>query len=62
MEDSSPLRRGKPSTHVIFGFPQTINSTGFLFMDALDKARELNDPECLDIFACKHDQKYLKLN
>ena len=51
MEDSSPLRRGRPSTHVVFGFAQTINSADFLFVEALDKVRELKDPKCINIFA-----------
>ena len=51
VEDSSQLRRGRPSTHVIFGFAQTINSADFLFVEALNKVKELGNPECLNIFA-----------
>lgn len=50
IEDLSPLRRGQPSTHTIFGMAQTINSANYQFIEALDKLRGLNSSQCLDIF------------
>lgn len=49
-EDQSPLRRGQPSTHCIFGAAQTVNSANFQIINALEDIRELNNPECLSIF------------
>ncbi|KAL4961087.1 bifunctional terpene synthase/polyprenyl synthetase family protein [Aspergillus stella-maris] len=50
IEDHSPLRRGRPSTHMIFGTEQTINSANFLLIDVMDKVRQLDDPRCMDIY------------
>ena len=46
MEDSSPLRRGHPSTHMVFGSPQTTNSATYLFVEAITlAATSLPDPD-----------------
>ncbi|KAJ6018568.1 hypothetical protein N7522_000635 [Penicillium canescens] len=37
IQDQSPLRRGKPSTHVIYGLEQTMNSAYFLCVQALQE-------------------------
>ncbi|KAL4876926.1 isoprenoid synthase domain-containing protein [Aspergillus karnatakaensis] len=50
IEDSSPLRRGRPATHMIFGPEQTINSANFLLIDVMDKVRQLDDTRCMDIY------------
>ncbi|KAL4994894.1 isoprenoid synthase domain-containing protein [Aspergillus recurvatus] len=50
IEDHSPLRRGRPATHMVFGAEQTINSANYLLIDAMQKVRELGDPECMDIY------------
>jgi geranylgeranyl pyrophosphate synthase len=50
IEDSSPLRRGQPATHTVFGVGQTINSANFLLIQAADQVRELGDSRCMDIF------------
>ncbi|KAL4758128.1 isoprenoid synthase domain-containing protein [Aspergillus foveolatus] len=50
IEDRSPLRRGRPATHTIFGVEQTINSANYLLIDAMQKVRALDDPVCLDIY------------
>ncbi|KAI1765276.1 isoprenoid synthase domain-containing protein [Hypoxylon sp. FL1150] len=42
IEDGSPLRRGFPSTHVVFGVNQTINSANLLMMKALKAAESLS--------------------
>ncbi|KAI9891309.1 MAG: hypothetical protein M1814_002822 [Vezdaea aestivalis] len=49
-EDDSPLRRGRPSTHEIFGAAQTINAANYQIIEALDEVQKLDDPSCLDIF------------
>lgn len=50
IEDSSPLRRGRPATHTVFGVGQTINSANFLLLQAADQVRQLGDSQCLDTF------------
>ncbi|RDW88454.1 fusicoccadiene synthase [Coleophoma cylindrospora] len=50
IEDNSPLRRGHPSTHTIFGIPQTINSANFLFVKSLQQVQDLQNLECLSIY------------
>ncbi|KAL3474415.1 isoprenoid synthase domain-containing protein [Aspergillus californicus] len=50
IEDSSPLRRGRPATHTIFGPEQTINSANYLLIHAMEKIRQLDDPRCMDIY------------
>ncbi|KAF7125867.1 hypothetical protein CNMCM5793_002160 [Aspergillus hiratsukae] len=50
IEDSSPLRRGRPATHTVFGVGQTINSANFLLIQAADQVRQLGDTRCMDIF------------
>ncbi|XXH01034.1 hypothetical protein Hte_007385 [Hypoxylon texense] len=49
IEDNSPLRRGFPSTHVVFGVNQTINSANLLLLKAL-KAAESLSPLAVRIF------------
>lgn len=49
MQDSSPLRRGKPSTHTIFGLSQTINSSSYKIAEALEEVLKLNSMECVRI-------------
>ena len=48
IEDNSPLRRGFPATHVIFGVNQTLNSANLLIFKAL-KAAEALSPLVLHI-------------
>ena len=49
IEDGSQLRRGRPATHMIFGVAHTINSAGYLVLDALKRVQMLGDPQCLNI-------------
>ncbi|QPC69260.1 hypothetical protein HYE68_000012 [Fusarium pseudograminearum] len=42
IEDNSPLRRGYPATHVVFGVNQTINSASLLMLKALKAAESLS--------------------
>lgn len=41
IEDNSPLRRGKPSAHLVFGAPLTINSANMMYLVAMCKVMEL---------------------
>lgn len=41
IEDQSPLRRGKPAAHTIFGTPSTINSANFAILEATEQASGL---------------------
>ncbi|EER24921.1 polyprenyl synthetase, putative [Coccidioides posadasii C735 delta SOWgp] len=50
IEDDSPLRRGRPSTHNIYGTAQTINSATYQYVKATGMATELGNPSCLRIF------------
>ncbi|KAF3070604.1 Ophiobolin F synthase [Daldinia childiae] len=50
LQDGSKLRRGSPSTHMIFGEAQTINSATFQYVQAITELRRLKNPLCLDIF------------
>ncbi|PWY68621.1 putative geranylgeranyl diphosphate synthase [Aspergillus heteromorphus CBS 117.55] len=50
LEDGSELRRGKPSTHAIFGLGQTINSANYQLIRALQRVHELGDSRSLVVF------------
>ncbi|KAK6527920.1 hypothetical protein TWF281_009181 [Arthrobotrys megalospora] len=49
IEDSSPLRRGNPSTHMVFGTPQAINSANYLFVKSLGEVMKLG-PSAVAIY------------
>lgn len=53
VEDRSELRRGKPSSHTVFGPAQTINSAGFRVIEAMSESRALGEVQCLDVFIGK---------
>lgn len=59
LEDDSPLRRGKPSTHTIYGPAQTINSATYQFTQATSMAAELSNPQCFRIFIEETRQLYV---
>ncbi|KAI8623120.1 geranylgeranyl pyrophosphate synthase [Xylariaceae sp. FL1651] len=50
LEDGSPLRRGKPSTHSIYGTAQTINSATYQYIQATQLAASLPNSLCFRIF------------
>ncbi|KAI1292591.1 terpenoid synthase [Xylaria venustula] len=50
LQDGSQMRRGNPSTHLIFGEAQTINCATFQYLRATAELRQLANPACLDIF------------
>ncbi|KAF2756361.1 terpenoid synthase [Pseudovirgaria hyperparasitica] len=51
VQDDSSLRRGKPSTHMVFGAPQTINSASYYILEAMSIIRKHDDTQGLDIFS-----------
>lgn len=59
IEDGSPLRRGKPSTHNIYGTAQTINSATYQFTEATSLAAKLSNAACLHIFVEEVQQLYM---
>ncbi|KAJ5167656.1 geranylgeranyl diphosphate synthase [Penicillium canariense] len=50
MEDGSTLRRGKSSTHTIFGAGQTVNAANYQIIRALEEVQKLGDKESVLIF------------
>lgn len=51
VEDNSQLRRGFPVAHTIFGIPQTINSSNYVYFCALQEIQKLKNPKAVSIFA-----------
>ncbi|KAH8748103.1 isoprenoid synthase domain-containing protein, partial [Diaporthe sp. PMI_573] len=49
IEDNSPLRRGLPATHVVFGPGQAINTATFMFVQAVKLTRKLPHPSSADV-------------
>ncbi|KAJ6050483.1 uncharacterized protein N7446_010592 [Penicillium canescens] len=47
IEDNSPLRRGLPATHIVFGAAQSINSATFMFVKATAVVRSALSPAAL---------------
>ncbi|KAF8542403.1 geranylgeranyl pyrophosphate synthase [Trichophaea hybrida] len=45
IEDSSPLRRGKPSAHEVYGIPQTLNCGNYMYFRALQELSKLGAGE-----------------
>ncbi|KAL2264705.1 hypothetical protein VTJ83DRAFT_7215 [Remersonia thermophila] len=50
VEDNSRLRRGLPVAHSIFGIPQTINSSNYIYFCALQELQKLKNPKVISIF------------
>ncbi|KAH7203498.1 geranylgeranyl diphosphate synthase [Fusarium oxysporum] len=46
-QDDSPLRRGKPSTHTVFGPAQAINTATYIIVKAIEKIQEIVSHEAL---------------
>lgn len=59
IEDGSNLRRGKTSTHKIYGPAQTINSATYQFAHATGVAAQLTNPACLGICIEEMEQLYI---
>jgi geranylgeranyl diphosphate synthase, type III len=51
VEDNSLLRRGLPVAHSIYGIPQTINSSNYIYFCALQELQKLKNPKAINIFA-----------
>jgi geranylgeranyl diphosphate synthase type 3 len=51
VEDNSQLRRGYPVAHSIYGIPQTINSSNYIYFCALQELQKLKNPKAVSIFA-----------
>ncbi|KAL5871723.1 hypothetical protein ACKVWC_007370 [Pyricularia oryzae] len=49
VEDNSPLRRAAPSTHNVFGMPQTVNSATYMIIDIIGRASKLENPRILPV-------------
>jgi geranylgeranyl diphosphate synthase, type III len=52
IQHNSPLRRGWPVVHNIFGTAQTVNSANYIYFLVLQELRKLNNPTAIDI--CIH--------
>lgn len=50
IEDNSPLRRGKPAAHTIFGQAQGINSANFMFVRATQVVMQDLNATALTVF------------
>lgn len=51
IEDSSPLRRGQPAAHTIYGTAQTLNSANYMYFRALQRLQDLGAcPEIQEIY------------
>lgn len=50
LEDGSDLRRGRPSTHTIFGAGQTVNAANYHILRAFEEVQNLGDQESLKTF------------
>lgn len=50
IQDNSPLRRGNPAAHTIYGIPQTINSANYMYFMALLELQGLSNPRTTEIF------------
>ena len=48
IEDGSPLRRGKPAAHVIFGEAQSINSATFVYVNAVKLVYQMRSTQAMD--------------
>ncbi|KAG2005097.1 hypothetical protein GB937_009054 [Aspergillus fischeri] len=59
IEDHSPKRRGRPATHTIFGHSQAINSANFMFVQAVQVARQFRNPNAVDILLEELENLYL---
>ncbi|KAK4227604.1 geranylgeranyl pyrophosphate synthase [Podospora fimiseda] len=51
VEDNSLLRRGLPVAHSIYGIPQTINSSNYIYFCALQELQKLKNSKAINIFA-----------
>lgn len=57
-QDNSPLRRGRPSAHTIFGAPQAVNSSSMMVVKAILKVHDCLGPACSSDAMGKHGMNY----
>ncbi|KAK3370282.1 isoprenoid synthase domain-containing protein [Podospora didyma] len=50
VEDNSLLRRGFPVAHTIYGIPQTINSSNYVYFCALQELQKLRNQKTITVF------------
>eukprot|EP01096_Ripella_sp_DP13-Kostka_P011358 TRINITY_DN456_c1_g1_i1.p1 TRINITY_DN456_c1_g1~~TRINITY_DN456_c1_g1_i1.p1 ORF type:complete len:395 (+),score=167.21 TRINITY_DN456_c1_g1_i1:35-1186(+) len=50
IEDNSKLRRGIPSTHMVYGVPWTINCGNFVYFQAMQMCKKLESSDALTYF------------
>ncbi|EAS35698.3 geranylgeranyl pyrophosphate synthetase [Coccidioides immitis RS] len=50
IQDGSELRRGFPAAHVIYGSSQTINSSTYILVKAVERLQRLKNEECCVVF------------
>ena len=50
IEDDSTLRRGVPVAHAIYGIPSTLNTANYVYVLALEKCHQLNEPKATHVF------------
>lgn len=61
-QDGSSLRRGQPSAHTIFGAPQTINSSNYMVMKALQQIQLSSGEKCAEKALGKLADRVFKLS
>jgi hypothetical protein len=49
IEDNSPLRRSRPSTHNVFGIAQTINAATYRIVEVVRRSLETRNPNLVNI-------------
>ncbi|KAK8047539.1 geranylgeranyl pyrophosphate synthase [Apiospora saccharicola] len=59
LEDGSPLRRGHPATHSIFGAGQTVNAANYQILRALQEVQALGGAEDVAIYAGELERLYV---
>ncbi len=59
LEDNSPLRRGFPAAHIIFGQAQSINSATFMFVRAVGEVAQSLSPAALTAVLEELESLYL---
>jgi geranylgeranyl pyrophosphate synthase len=59
IEDNSPLRRGKPATHTIFGQSQSINAANFMYVKATAQVLKGLSPQAMEVLLEELEGLYL---
>ncbi|KAK5994813.1 Bifunctional sesterterpene synthase astC [Cladobotryum mycophilum] len=59
IEDNSPIRRGKPAVHTVFGHSQAIHAANFMSVQATRKVRELCNDLAMDVLLDELENLYL---